>query len=277
MNRTGTHVIVVGNEKGGSGKSTTAFHLSIYLLHQGFRVASIDVDSRQQTYTHYVRNRRAWAKSHDLVLPHTTHYHLPLTRSDSVKENHRLEFDLFRQAVIEVEGEVDFLIVDTPGFDTHLTRLAHSLADTLITPLNDSFVDFDLLADVDPQSFDVRAPSLYSEMVWESRKRRALRRHAPIDWVVMRNRLTQLDAKNKRKLADMLDTLAARIGFRVAPGFGERVIYRELFPLGLTLLDLADVAQDYRMTMSHVAARQEMRSLITMLNLPGLGDQVAAL
>ena len=123
----------------------------------------------------------------------------------------------------------------------------------------------------------MRAPSLYSEMVWESRKRRALRRHAPIDWVVMRNRLTQLDAKNKRKLADMLDTLAARIGFRIAPGFGERVIYRELFPLGLTLLDLAEVAQDYRMTMSHVAARQEMRSLITMLNLPGLGNEVAAL
>ena len=102
MNRTGTHVIVVGNEKGGSGKSTTAFHLAIYLLHQGFRVASIDVDSPQQTFTHYVRNRRAWAKSHDLVLPHTTHYHLPLTRSDSVKENHRLEFDLFRQAVIDL-------------------------------------------------------------------------------------------------------------------------------------------------------------------------------
>ena len=112
MGRTGTHVIVVGNEKGGSGKSTTSFHLAIYLLYQGFRVATIDVDSRQQTLTSYVKNRRVWAQSRDLKLPHTTHFHLPLTRSDSIKENQKLEFDLFRQAVVEVEGSADFLIVE---------------------------------------------------------------------------------------------------------------------------------------------------------------------
>ena len=102
MGRTGTHVIVVGNEKGGSGKSTTAFHLAIYLLYQGFRVASIDCDSRQQTFTQYVRNRRNWMQARDLKLPHTTHFHLPVLKNDSARENQKLEFDLFRQAVIEV-------------------------------------------------------------------------------------------------------------------------------------------------------------------------------
>src|SRR4051794_13683498 len=117
MESSGAHVIVVGNEKGGSGKSTTAFHLAIYLLYQGYKVASIDVDSRQQTFTPYARNRRDWAKSHGLRVPPTTHFHLPLSRGDSIKENQQLEFDLFRQAVGEVEQVVDYLIVDTPGFD----------------------------------------------------------------------------------------------------------------------------------------------------------------
>ena len=169
MGRTGTHVIVVGNEKGGSGKSTTAFHLAIYLLYQGFRVASIDVDSRQQTFTNYVKNRRNWAAARDLKLPHTTHFHLPLTKSDSIKENHKLEFDLFRQAVVEVEGVADFLVVDTPGFDTHLTRLAHSLADTLITPLNDSLIDLDVMAHVDPVTGDPREMSHYARLVQRAR------------------------------------------------------------------------------------------------------------
>ena len=127
MGRAGTHVIVVGNEKGGSGKSTTAFHLAIYLLYQGYKVASIDVDSRQQTLTHYVRNRRDWARQRGLSLPHTTHFHLPLARGDSLKENNRVEFDLFRQAIAEVEQSTEFIVIDTPGFDTNLTRLAHSL------------------------------------------------------------------------------------------------------------------------------------------------------
>ena len=104
MVRQAAHVIVVGNEKGGSGKSTTAFHLAIYLLYQGYKVASIDVDSRQQTLTHYVRNRRDWARQRGLSLPHTTHFHLPLARGDSLKENNRVEFDLFRQAML-IGGE----------------------------------------------------------------------------------------------------------------------------------------------------------------------------
>jgi len=142
------------------------------------------------------------------------------------------------------------------------------MADTLVTPMNDSFVDFDLLGKVDPQSYKIKGPSFYSEMVWESRKRRAMRDGGQIDWIVMRNRLSHLDAKNKRRVEAVLESLAERIGFRLAPGFGERVIFREMFPSGLTLLDMKKEGVDAQMAMSHVAARAEVRSLMEVLDLP---------
>jgi chromosome partitioning protein len=269
MNRTGTHVIVVGNEKGGSGKSTTAFHLAIYLLYQGFRVASIDVDSRQQTFTNYVKNRRNWAQARDLEIPHTTHYHLPLTRSDSIKENQKLEFDLFRQAVIEVEGKADFLIVDTPGFDTHLTRLAHSLADTLITPLNDSVIDLDVMAHVDPVTGEPREMSHYARLVQRARTERLSIDGQTIDWVLVRNRISMLSSRNMRLVQSGLEKIAVRLGCRVAEGIAERVIFRSLFPTGMTVFDPLD--EDLLgglPSMSHISARQEYRMLAEALQLP---------
>lgn len=269
MNRSGTHVIVLGNEKGGSGKSTTAFHLAIYLLYQGFRVAGIDCDSRQQTFTNYVRNRRNWAQAHDLKLPHTTHYHLPLTRSDSIKENQKLEFDLFRQAVIEVEGQADFLVVDTPGFDTHLTRLAHSLADTLITPLNDSVIDLDVMAHVDPMTGDPREMSHYARLVQRARTERLAIDGRTIDWILVRNRISMLSSRSTRLVQSALEKISVRLGCRVAEGIAERVIFRSLFPTGLTVFDpLDDDLLGGLPSLSHVSARQEYRQLAEALRLP---------
>ena len=269
MNRTGTHVIVVGNEKGGSGKSTTAFHLAIYLLYQGFRVASIDVDSRQQTFTQYVKNRRNWAQARSLQVPHTTHYHLPLTRSDSIKENQKLEFDLFRQAVIEVEGKADFLIVDTPGFDTHLTRLAHSLADTLITPLNDSVIDLDVMAHVDPITGEPREMSHYARLVQRARTERLSIDGQTIDWVLVRNRISMLGSRNSRQVHQTLESIATRFGCRQSDGIAERVIFRSLFAMGLTVFDPVDEKiTGEAQSASHGSARQEYRNLLASLNLP---------
>jgi chromosome partitioning protein len=266
---TGTHVIVVGNEKGGSGKSTTAFHLAIFLLYQGFRVASIDVDSRQQTFTQYVRNRRDWAQAHDLKLPHTTHYHLPLTRSDSIKENQRLEFDLFRQAVTEIEGEVDFLVVDTPGFDTHLTRLSHSLADTLVTPVNDSLIDLDVLAHIDPVTGEPRELSHYSRLVQRARTERLSIDGQTIDWILVRNRIAMLSSRSMRMVQASLERIALWLGARMADGIAERVIFRSLFPSGMTVFDPLDPELLGGLpSMSHVSARQEYRNLVDALNLP---------
>jgi len=269
VNRTGTHVIVVGNEKGGSGKSTTAFHLAIYLLYQGFKVASIDVDSRQQTLTNYVRNRRNWVQAKGLRLPHTTHYHLPLARGDSIKENQKLEFDLFRQAVTEIEGDADFLVVDTPGFDTHLSRLSHSLADTLVTPVNDSLIDLNVMAHVDPVTGEPRELSHYARLVQRARSERLAIDGRTIDWVLVRNRISMLSSRNMRQVQTMLERIAMRLDCRVSDGIAERVIFRSLFATGMTVFDpLDDELLGGVPSMSHTSARQEYRALVAALNLP---------
>ena len=264
------HVIVLGNEKGGTGKSTTAMHLAISLMRLGHPVGLIDLDSRQQSLARYVQNREQWVRNTGIPLPTPEVHVVARGTQDTVADIQADERRRFQSVLGELSARCHFVIIDSPGSDSHLSRLGHSIADTLITPLNDSFVDFDLLAHVDPKSLAVQSPSLYSEMVWEARKRRALDKRKPIDWVVMRNRLSNLDAINKRRLAELLETLSKRIGFRVAPGFGERVIYRELFLLGLTLLDLPDAKAQVKMTMSHLAARQEVRDLVAVLNLPGV-------
>jgi chromosome partitioning protein len=267
--RQGAHVIVVGNEKGGSGKSTTAFHLAIHLLYQGYSVASIDVDGRQQTMTHYVRNRRNWAREKALTLPHTTHFHLPVARGDSVRENHKVEFDLFRQAVVEVEHKADFVVIDTPGFDTNLTRLAHSLADTLITPVNDSLIDLNVMAQIDPSSGQPRELSHYARLVQRARSERLAIDGRNIDWVLVRNRISMLSSRNMRQVQLTLEKIALRLGCRLADGIAERVIFRSLFATGMTVFDpLDDELLGGMPTSSHLSARQEYRALVAALNLP---------
>ena len=276
MTGSGAHVIVLGNEKGGSGKSTTAFHLAVFLLYQGFRVATIDVDSRQQTLTQYVRNRRNWAKSHDLKIPQPIHYHLPVSQGDSVAQNQRMEFDVFRQAVSEVESSVDFLLIDTPGFDTNLTRLAHSLADILVTPVNDSLIDMDVLAHIDPVTGEPRELSHYARLVQRARKERLAVDGRTIDWVLVRNRISMLSSRNMRLVQTAIEMLSTRLGARVAEGIAERVIFRSLFPIGMTVFDPLDDPEATGMpTMSHMSAQHEYRGLVQALNLP-LSDRAKA-
>lgn len=264
------HVIVVGNEKGGAGKSTIAIHLSVALMRMGKRVAALDLDVRQRSFDRYLENRRVWAERAEIALamPFTPRIEPSLARS--LDDAERTETAAWGDIRTELDRMCDVIVIDTPGGDTHLSRLAHASADTIITPVNDSFVDFDLLALIDPVSFEVKRPSLYSELVWNSRKQKAAREKKPIDWIVMRNRMSSLDARNKRRVGGGLDALSKKIGFRLAPGFAERVIYRELFPKGLTLLDLTEQGSSVNFTMSHIAARQELRDLIIALKLPGL-------
>ena len=268
MARHGAHVIVVGNEKGGSGKSTTAFHLAVYLLHSGYRVATIDVDSRQQTFTHYARNRRMHIQERQLALPNPKHFHLPMAWGDSVRDNNKAEFDMFRRAVGEVEDSVDFLVVDTPGFDTNLTRLAHSMADTLVTPVNDSLIDLNVLARLDPQTGRPIEVSHYARLVQRARSERLAVDGESIDWVLVRNRISMLGSRNSRQVMNTLETIATSFGCRVADGIAERVIFRSLFPTGMTVFDPLDENGPDSATMSHVSARQEYRNLVAALNLP---------
>jgi chromosome partitioning protein len=263
------HIIVVGNEKGGSGKSTTCMHVATALARSGHRVGALDLDLRQKSFGRYVENRRAFLAREGLNLATPDYRDLPDIPAEAVPEGEN-PYDLrLSQAVATMEPEVDFIVIDCPGSHTRLSQVAHSLADTLITPLNDSFVDFDLLARLDPETGRVIGPSIYSEMVWGARQLRAQAGLKPIDWIVLRNRLGSQQMHNKRKVGTALEELSRRIGFRVAPGLSERVIYRELFPRGLTLLDLREVGVD-QLNLSNIAARQEMRDLLAALNLPGV-------
>lgn len=262
------HVIVIGNEKGGSGKSTTAMHLIAGLLQRGFRVGSVDLDAGQATLTRYVENRRRTNEEPGVDLDMPDHRRLEASVLDSVSAASAADRERLDACVGDLSGSNSFIVVDTPGSDIPISRHAHSLADTLITPLNDSYVDLDLLASVDPRSHGIRHPSRYAEMVWEQKKARAMRGGRAIDWIVMRNRIGALASRNNAAVDRSLSELATRIGFRIAPGFSERVIFRELFLRGLTLLDLRAPGVGQRLNMSHVTARQEVRQLLEAIGLP---------
>lgn len=244
-------------------------HLIVALLKAGQRVAAIDLDSRQLSLARYIENRRRWARriGADLELP--TVHAVRRANGDSVEGNEGHEFAAFAEAVADVEHSHDFVVIDTPASDSYLMRLAHSMADTLVTPLNDSFVDFDVLGQIDPESRELVAISHYADMVRASRRQRRMVDNGLTDWIAVRNRMSSLDSRNQRAVADSLTTLADHLGFRIADGISERVVYREFFPCGLTALDnFDDHVQGTRTSLSHVAARQEVKALMETLRLP---------
>lgn len=263
------HIIVVGNEKGGAGKSTVSMHVATALSRMGHKVGCLDLDVRQKTMGRYITNRQKYMAENGLDLPTPSYHDLPEVDQATLGPDENVYDHRLSMAVAGLEPESDFILIDCPGSHTRLSQVAHSLADTLITPLNDSFVDFDLLAHVDTDGEDITGPSVYSEMVWNARQLRAQAGLSPIDWIVVRNRMGAQAMVNKEKMERVINKLAKRIGFRTAPGFNERVIFRELFPRGLTLLDLRDLGVK-GLNISNVAARQELRELIRALNLPNV-------
>lgn len=263
------YVIVCGNEKGGSGKSTTAMHLIVSLLNAGHKVASIDLDARQLSLTRYVENRARWIAKNDLSLPQPVHAHLEREYTDSIVNNENSELKRFSEIVQKVEKTFDFIVIDTPGHDSYLMRLAHSMADTLVTPLNDSYIDFDVLGNVDPANGEVLNISHYATMVREARRHRRSVDNGILDWVVVRNRLSHLGSRNKSNMNESLKNLSMKLGCRLADGISERVIFRELFPIGMTALDdLPASVLGAGPSLSHLAAKQEVRALVKMLRLP---------
>lgn len=263
------YIIVFGNEKGGSGKSTTAMHVLTALLRSGFKVGAVDLDLRQRTLGRYIENRLEYVRKTNVTLPQPQLGEMPSADALEMMDGDEAKLVAFQKAILSLDEENDFIIVDCAGSHSALAELAHAMADTLVTPMNDSFVDFDLLARIDPETTAVTGPSVYSEMVWEARKARAETGARPIDWIVTRNRVGAQNMHNKRKVGAALKDLSRRIGFRLAPGFSDRVVFRELFPHGLTLLDIKDVGGG-SLNISNVAARQEVRDLVAELNLPGV-------
>jgi chromosome partitioning protein len=162
------HVIVVGNEKGGAGKTTMAMHVAVGLLKLGQRVSTIDLDSTQQSLTRYMENRRIWANYRRIELELPAHRYVSRARSSRPLENEAEELAALETAISGFDRSTDFLVIDTPSNDTYLMRLAHLMADTVLTPLPDSFLDFGMLASIDPITHEVTGTGPYAAMMWET-------------------------------------------------------------------------------------------------------------
>jgi chromosome partitioning protein len=251
-------VIVVANEKGGSGKSTVAVNVAVALMRAGQSVATLDLDSRQRSFTHYLENRLTWSRQRGMELPTPTHVCFDESAEDAEAA--------FAATLAKLAADHSYVVIDTPGHDHPLSRLAHVNADTLITPLNDSFVDLDVLGSVDADTFSVSGVSHYGHAVEQARRERALAGKPELDWIVLRNRMSMLSSRNNRFVGDALQDLAQRLRFRCIEGLAERVIFRELYPRGLTAVDDLDEATlGTRPTMSHVTAQLEVQGLLAAL------------
>jgi chromosome partitioning protein len=265
------HIVVVGNHKGGSGKSTVAMHIIVALLKAGKRVASFDLDLNQQTLTHYIENRWAWRRQNDLPLELPNHCSIGHEAMDPIERDDTADLAWFTThlATIERDGNCDFIVIDTPGGAQHLSLLAHGLADTLITPINDSLIDLDVIVAIGPPGRPEPKPSRYARTVARALEGRRSVSDRPTDWIVVRNRLATLASNNQRQVAELLESVRARLGFRTVRGLSERLVFREFFAVGLTAFD--------RMDRSVLGARPGPTNLIARLEVRDLVEQIGLL
>src|SRR6516164_3888049 len=289
------HVVVIGNQKGGSGKSTFAMHIIVALLKAGKRVASFDLDLNQQTLTRYLANRRDWDRDHERKLELPDYY--PVKERDAYgtarnlkqfiaqfKKDARAHKEDFidsstlshsadlRQFISQLReigraDKHDFIVIDTPSGVQHLSLIAHGMADTLITPINDSFFDLDVLvamerSDLEPQ------PSGYAKMVSRALDARRQVSGRATDWIVVRNRLESIESNNQRQVNRVLDVIQRTLGFRIARGLLERPVYREFFTAGLTVFDSVEELHSARASnQANLLARLEVRNLLREIGL----------
>jgi chromosome partitioning protein len=265
-NSAGVRVIVVANEKGGSGKSTVAFHIAVALLKAGNTVASIDLDSRQRSFTHYVDNRLAWARKRGVELLTPDHVCFDEDSEFSAAENLAAAEEELAATLQRVAEGHRYIVIDTAGHNQPLTQYVHANADTLITPLNDSFVDLDVLGSVDAETLAVAGISHYARTVDCARERRRVDGKPDTDWIVARNRLSMTSSRNKAAVGAALEELSQKLNFRYVEGLAERVVFREFYPRGVTALDeLNEATLGSRPTMSHLSAQLEVQSLLRAL------------
>lgn len=254
-------VVVFANEKGGTGKSTLAMHMIVSLMRAGKKVASFDLDARQGTLSRYIQNRQDFVKENGIPLPMPQH-----TRwTEDVAKIYTL-----KGQVEKLKESMDMIVIDTPGSHSHLAQEAMELADALVTPINDSLVDLDVLASVDGETLKIKGPSHFAQTVWSSRQQRMLAKKAPLHWVVVRNRMLYANSKNSKAVSELVEALSRRIHFTISSGFSERVIYRELFLKGLTMLDCRENGLNIPLSVSSLVARQEVRSLMNNILSGGL-------
>lgn len=250
-----SHIIVFANEKGGVGKSTTAFHICVALCNAKEKVAALDVDLRQLTLDRALNARAETARRMAIDLPSPRQILLAQSTEAELETKIRM-----------AQIDCSFIIIDVGGHDSPIARRAIYMADTIVTPVNDSFIDLDMLGHIDPHTGELKTLGAFARLVEHLKEPGLARREKPLDWVVMQNRSRSLGTKNERKFLDALHTIAPKAGFRLVPGLRERVIYRELFPIGLTLFDL-ELIPDIGRPAQH-NARREIAEMLDALKLP---------
>lgn len=248
------HIIVFANEKGGVGKSTSAFHTCIALCNAGESVAALDVDLRQLTLQSALWARIESEKEYGVRLPGPEQIMLAQQNENELEEKLRM-----------ARIHHSFIVIDVGGHDSPIARRAIFMADTIITPVNDSFIDLDMLGRIDPRTGELKTLGNFARLVAHLKEPGIAIRPKPLDWVVMQNRSRNFATKNERKVLDALERIAPVAGFRLVPGLRERVTYRELFPMGLTLFDLEAIPELGRMQPN---AREEIWTMLRSLNLP---------
>lgn len=253
-----SHTIVFANEKGGVGKSTTAFHICVALCNAGHKVAALDIDLRQLTLDRALNARMDSAREYGVDLPGPRQVLLALSTEAELEIKIRM-----------AQIECAYIVIDVGGHDSAIARRAISMADTIVTPVNDSFIDLDMLGRIDPRTGELKTLGTFARLVAHLKEPGLALRARPLDWVVMQNRSRSRSTKNERKVIDALKAIAPVAGFRLIPGLRERVVYRELFPIGLTLFDLDMIPNLGR---AQPAAQKEIAQMIDALNLSGAAD-----
>ncbi len=258
--KTQAKIITVANEKGGVGKSTVAFHLAVALADTGHKVLAIDLDRRQQSLTRAFTNRGGTAKRLGIRLPLPRH--LLLQQPSGAQ---------LCQEVARAGWDCDYVVIDAAGHDSPIARRAIALADLLVSPVNSSFVDLDLLGRFHTVSNKLIGPGCFATMVTELRLTRAEMGLPVLDWLVLQNRKRRDNSKNQDRVDAALRRLAPRLDFRLGAGLFERVAYRELFQLGLTHIDLRRIPDLAR---TKAVAATEMMALLDDLELEGEGESM---
>lgn len=259
--RLDAHVIAIANEKGGVGKSTMAFQIAIALANRGQRVVAIDCDPNQRSLERALLNRSASARQLRADFP--TPRHCVLRQPTGAQ--------LF-QEIQRLDRDADVIVIDTAGADSPILRRAIAVADTLVTPINGSFVDIDMLAQIDPQRGTMRRKGHFAQLVCTIREARERRGMDRLDWVVVKNRVRLAEARQQDMVDATLARLAKRLDFRLLSPLRERVAFRQLALYGLTHADMKRIedapVRDGR-------AHREVQQMIAELDLPAQVSRAA--
>tara|TARA_B100000678_G_scaffold285297_1_gene288221 strand:+ start:1776 stop:2753 length:978 start_codon:yes stop_codon:yes gene_type:complete len=247
------HIITFANEKGGVGKSTLAFHVAIALAHAGAKVVAIDLDRRQRTLERGLTYRGGTAGNLGIALPSPQFAVLDQPSTAALY-----------QTINRLGPDADFVILDAAGADSPIFRRVVALADTLVTPVNASFLDLELLGRVNPVSGLPERSGCFGETVSTLREERLAHEMGRIEWIVVKNRVRSAEKRHMSRIDRALERLAINQDFRIGQGLNERLAFRELFQFGLTHLDLALIPD---MIKSQVSSCNEIENLVADLGL----------